>query len=796
MTLRPQSLLNLDVEMSGTLAYKINTGKFLSVVQVLLVMLMISPRVALSEITALSVEEVFLEVFINEQSKGVVFLLRSNNRFFVESKDLRSWRLRLPQSTSLNLYDADFYSLDELTGLTYEFDEITQALMVEASPSLFDFTLLKGTVNNFSIPTLSPLGGFVNYNLNAYPTQERTMTSGMLELGGFKNRDSAQTNILWKGLDQQVRATRLDSTWVRDQPKQFTRLRFGDVISGASTWGGRVRLGGMQWATNFSIQPDFIPFPLPEMSGEVAIPSTVDLYVNNTKLMSKKVPSGPFSIQDLPVMTGQGDARLVVRDILGRERVITQPYFVSPRLLKQGLQDYSYELGFVRRNYGFDSNNYGRPVVVGTHRLGFNDQFTGEFHVEMLRNQQAVGLGGVLLSPVSGVFSGSLAMRHSGKGVGGLLNFGIQGQSRSFNFGADTQLASERFAKLGQHLKELAPQQIRNMFFSLRIKNYGSFTANYALQTFRQKSQNKILLASYNKKVSKKGTLSAFVRRFISDETSTAFHLNFNISLGNKTSASIRTSTQSGREKASLGMSRGKSEGNGIGYRVVAGVGDSDFRQAEVDLQNEVGNYTLKVNQSQDQMAFSGNASGGVVFLGGHAFLSRRIRDSFAVVHVPGYSNVGIYFENRLVGRTDSKGKALLPSLRAYEKNSVRIEQADLPFDVQIDAVQLDAVPYSRSGLIMKFPVKRLRAALLTVVLENGEPLPAGAQVQIIDDNLGENEIFPTGMRGEVYLTGLELSNRLRVTWQKQSCEFALPFPETTDQLPHLGNYICNGVEP
>ena len=788
--------MNLDVEMSGTLAYKINTGKFLSVVQVLLVMLMISPRMALSESTALSLEEVFLDVFINEQSKGVVFLLRSNNRFFVESKDLRSWRLRLPQSTSLNLYDADFYSLDELTGLTYEFDEITQALMVEASPSLFDFTLLKGTVNNFSIPTLSPLGGFVNYNLNAYPTQERTMTSGMLELGGFKNRDSAQTNILWKGLDQQVRATRLDSTWVRDQPKQFTRLRFGDVISGASTWGGRVRLGGMQWATNFSIQPDFIPFPLPEMSGEVAIPSTVDLYVNNTKRMSHEVPSGPFSIQDLPVMTGQGDARLVVRDILGRERVITQPYFVSPRLLKQGLQDYSYELGFVRRNYGFDSNNYGRPVVVGTHRLGFNDQFTGEFHVEMLRNQQAVGLGGVLLSPGFGIFSGSLAMSNSGKGVGGLLNIGIQRQSRSFNFGADTQLASERFAKLGQHLKELAPQQISNMFFSLPIKNYGSFTANYALQTFRQKSQNKILLASYNKKVSKKGTLSASVKRFISDKSSTAFHLNFNISLGNKTSASIRTSTQSGREKASLGMSRGKSEGNGIGYRVVAGVGDSDFRQAEVDLQNEVGNYTLKVNQSQDQMAFSGNASGGVVFLGGHAFLSRRIRDSFAVVHVPGYSNVGIYFENRLVGRTDSKGKALLPSLRAYEKNSVRIEQADLPFDVQIDAVQLDAVPYSRSGLIMKFPVKRLRAALLTVVLENGEPLPAGAQVQIIDDNLGENEIFPTGMRGEVYLTGLELSNRLRVTWQKQSCEFALPFPETTEQLPHLGNYICNGVEP
>ena len=77
----------------------------------------------------------------------------------------------------------------------------------------------------------------------------------------------------------------------------------------------------------------------------------------------------------------------------------------------------------------------------------------------------------------------------------------------------------------------------------------------------------------------------------------------------------------------------------------------------------------------------------------------------------------------------------LSANLRSYEKNSVRIEQADLPFDVQIDAVQLDVVPYFRSGLLVKFPVKRSRGALLSVVLENGEPLPAGAQVQIIRDN-------------------------------------------------------------
>jgi outer membrane usher protein FimD/PapC len=82
------------------------------------------------------------------------------------------------------------------------------------------------------------------------------------------------------------------------------------------------------------------------------------------------------------------------------------------------------------------------------------------------------------------------------------------------------------------------------------------------------------------------------------------------------------------------------------------------------------------------------------------------------------------------------------------------------------------------------------------VVLENGEPLPAGALAQIIRDNVEKNEVFPTGLRGELYLIGLAASNRVRVTLLEQSCEFMLPFPESTEPLPYLGTYTCNRVEP
>jgi len=266
------------------------------------------------------------------------------------------------------------------------------------------------------------------------------------------------------------------------------------------------------------------------------------------------------------------------------------------------------------------------------------------------------------------------------------------------------------------------------------------------------------------------------------------------MTFGKRTNASISSSGQLGREQTHLQVSRGLPSGNGVGYDLVFGLDDTDQRQAEINLRNEVGNYKLAANKNQGQTAFRGSASGSLAFLGGDAFLSRRINGSFAVVQVADYPDVGIYADNQLVSRTNAKGYALIPKLRPYQKNLLRIEHTDLPFDAQVDGVQLVAVPYFRSGLFLKFPVKRSRGALLTVVLENGEPLPAGAQAQIIIDNVGESEVFSVGFRGEIYLTGLEVSNRLSVIWKDQSCEFTVLFPETTEPQPHLGTYTCIGV--
>ncbi|MGH8568673.1 MAG: fimbria/pilus outer membrane usher protein, partial [Gammaproteobacteria bacterium] len=191
------------------------------------------------------------------------------------------------------------------------------------------------------------------------------------------------------------------------------------------------------------------------------------LYVNDALRLRREVPAGPFEITGLPVITGAGDVRLVVTDLLGRERLITQPYYASPALLRAGLHDYSYEVGFTREDFGTASNDYGRVLAVATHRLGLTDALTGEVHAEILEHQQALGVGGTWLSPLGLVLSGALAGSRGERGEGVLLDLGLQRDAYPVNFAGNVQLASHDFAQLGLREDERAPR-VRGSAYSCR----------------------------------------------------------------------------------------------------------------------------------------------------------------------------------------------------------------------------------------------------------------------------------------------------------------------------------------
>ncbi len=127
--------------------------------------------------------------------------------------------------------------------------------------------------------------------------------------------------------------------------------------------------------------------------------------------------------------------------------------------------------------------------------------------------------------------------------------------------------------------------------------------------------------------------------------------------------------------------------GTGYGYRMRAYSGFTQGLDGGVSYQNAVGTYALEGEQVDGITRTRASASGGVALMGAGLFPSRRIENSFAIARVGDQADVRVYRDNQLVGRTNDDGFVILPGLRAYEDNQIRIEQADLPLDVRVDTL-------------------------------------------------------------------------------------------------------------
>ena len=207
--------------------------------------------------------------------------------------------------------------------------------------------------------------------------------------------------------------------------------------------------------------------------------------------------------------------------------------------------------------------------------------------------------------------------------------------------------------------------------------------------------------------------------------------------------------------------------------------------------QTEFGRYTADARNFDGNTSWRVGTQGSLAWLAGRAYAAREITDGFAVARVADIPNVRVYLDNHEIGRSDSKGRILLPALRPYESNRIRIAAEDLPLGVQVDKLELRVAPYFRSGTVVEFPVRTSRQLVLNAVRESGEPVPEGAVVRID----GRDDWSIVGMDGMVYLTGLAGPTRLTLSWLEQSCQMEIELPDNDEPLPSIGTRVCEEVK-
>ena len=203
-------------------------------------------------------------------------------------------------------------------------------------------------------------------------------------------------------------------------------------------------MAGLQYQRNFATAPLLITYPEADVTGTAKVPSTVDIYIGNSKAYSTQVRPGPFSVSNLPVPVGAGNVRVVVRDVFGQETTAVVPYVRYDSMLKQGLQDFSYEAGLLRHGYAVESNDYRDWAAVATHRYGVTDWLTIEGHAEAMADRG--NLGGVIqvTMPVLGLV-GVGGAASSGLGNGRLGKAFFQRTERDWTLGAAVEQRSPNY---------------------------------------------------------------------------------------------------------------------------------------------------------------------------------------------------------------------------------------------------------------------------------------------------------------------------------------------------------------
>ncbi|WP_167456610.1 fimbria/pilus outer membrane usher protein [Acinetobacter schindleri] len=734
--------------------------------------------------------EFWLETTLNKQLQHstVLALQDTNDQILLAEQDLLSLKLILPKTVTVDYQGERFYYLQDL-GIQSQIDLRRSTLDLQAPANLFKTTELSGS--KWQQKTLSSsVGAFFNYDLSMTQnnSDDEIRTSGLFEVGAFNRWGSGSANFLAQHnqTGESPEWIRLDTQWRKDNPQTMHTLTLGDTFSRGTGWSGGVRFGGFQWGTNYSTQPEFVTLPLMSVAGEAALPSTVDLYVNDALRLQREVPPGPFTIDEIPTITGSGQTKLIVRDILGREQVITKDFYSSQKLLRKGLDEYSVELGAIREDYGRSSSNYGQMMAAMTWRRGLNDRFTLEGHAQALAKQGMIGVGTHSLLPFGGALSLAAATSYTDRQQGELYTLAFQYQGANFNFGLDSQFASLNFMRLGMRENQPLPANQSRIYISFRGLGSDALNLSYTSQHYYDYKDIEFLNADYSFRLWNIGSVHFSALHFL-NESQTTLQASLSIPLSfERTSLNLSASNIQEQSEGIMQIQRGLPVGTGYGYNLRVGTGDNQPRQGSISYQSNYGTYQLEGSQIKDQIAIRSNIRGGIALAGDTLLPSRHIDSSFAVVRIPGFSDVRVYAENQPVARTNSNGDALIPRLRPYERNQISIEQSDLPLDAKIKALDMEVSPYYRSGVVLNFPVTRTREAFFSLVQDNGTPLPVGA---IVTNENGEH--FPVGVRGEVFLTDLNVTNKLTAQWQNQICHFKIEVLENNDQMLEMGEVVC-----
>jgi outer membrane usher protein FimD/PapC len=156
-----------------------------------------------------------------------------------------------------------------------------------------------------------------------------------------------------------------------------SRVVLGDNAGPSTEYISPIEFLGSSFGTDFSLKPYDVTVPRGNAEFDLKEPSTVKVYVNGSLLQILRLQPGKHNLEELPLIQGLNEVKLVIESDLGRIDEIIIPASFSQDLLKEGLADFYYGFGkkseVLERDVSYLDDQF---IFTSFHRYGFTKNFT------------------------------------------------------------------------------------------------------------------------------------------------------------------------------------------------------------------------------------------------------------------------------------------------------------------------------------------------------------------------------------------------------------------------------------
>ena len=759
--------------------------------------------------------QLVLKVRLNGVAKGdYVAYMTADRDFLLLASELVEMGVPRPAGRIVDIAGEPHLSLKSIAGAEIKFNEKTLTLELQLPPGMLPSHDLNlgASLPATPIQRRAP-GGFLNYRFGNVHTQSgfdsyNLTTELGLNIGKFLFLDNHTFNTP----SEQQRAVRLQTQLIYDQPEELRRWVLGDSFANSGELGSSLNLGGFSVSKLYELKPYIIKSPLAGFNGAVTLPSTVDIYMDGARVSSQRVAPGNFSVENLNAYgaTGLRNVEVVVRDAFGREQRIGFPYFYSNQLLAKGLDEYSYNAGFIRNNFGSASNDYGTAAVSAFHLYGLSDTLTVGLSGDATRNHINFGPTVIFNTVRAGVVTATLSVSRDSdittqSGVAASVN-------HTFLAGPfSSQLTARRFSE-DYSVSGFTPTDKPKLLASANV-NYGSsaagtYSLTYAVQTgYAGTNDLHSTTLGYTKTLGRNFSLVTNVSRVTQNTSGYAAFVGISFFGADGFSANVsHLKTKDGDSAEQFQVAKTPPIGEGLGYRlltqrtVTAGtVSESISPFVQYNARHAIftAEGTNFVNGGSGSSGFyQVSIAGAAAYVGNDFYFSRPISDSFALVKIePPLAGVRVLKSNADIGTTDASGAVFVPNLGSYQVNDVAIQPKDIPLDYTIANTGQKIRPPLRSGVVALFSVTRIRAVTGRLKLRQDGVATPLENYEVVLTGTADTARISTIRNGDFYIENLAPGRYTALLKVKdRSCRLELTIPDSNEIVADLGDIFCETV--